>query len=100
MSKQIELGPAERVRDVRDVADVLPNVVARIGGAATAQSVPRAVERDHVATGEKRGKLVEAAGIIEPAVQGEHGQPGGVAPFACRQFKARQRELKLARCAQ
>jgi hypothetical protein len=95
MAEQIEALPAERIGHVEHVADVLPDVVAGIGGPMLAEAMACRIERDQVAAAEQRCKQIEAAGIVEPAVQSDDGPAFGVAPLARGQRERRQLEAAL-----
>jgi hypothetical protein len=95
MAEQIEALPAERSGHVEHVADVLPDVVAGIGGPMVAEAMTCRIERDQVAAAEQRCQQIEAAGIIEPAVQSDDGPAVCIAPFARGERKLRQLEAAL-----
>jgi len=97
MSEQAEALPAEQRRNVEDVTDVLPDVVSRVGRAVRAQAVTRRVERDNVATLEPGRDQGEAAGIVEPTMQGDDGKLVRIAPAQRCQLVSRQAEADLAR---
>src|SRR5690606_22093671 len=81
VADEAESVPAERIGDVDQITDVLPNVVARVRRAEIAEAVPGGIERDDTAAAKQRREEIEAAGVVEPAVQREHGQIALAAPF-------------------
>jgi hypothetical protein len=94
MSEQVESIPAERVGDLEHITDILPEVVAGIGRTLTASAMTGGVERNEMTAGEQRRQKIEAARVIEPAVQRYYASAAGIAPFERREPVSRQ--LKLA----
>src|SRR5690606_16279831 len=99
MPHQREAVPAELIGHVDRVADVLPQKVSGIARAEVASAVAGQVERDHAAAAEERRQPLEASGVVEPAVQCEHGQPVRAPPFERREGEARSLESPLERHA-
>src|SRR5690606_9509841 len=95
MTDEAKPVPAEEVRDGNRVADVLPEVVARVRRAKVARAVPGRVERDDAAARQPRSEEIEAAGVVQPAVNCEHGNVVLRPPFAGGEDETCEREAPL-----
>nr|WP_293257448.1 hypothetical protein [Nannocystis sp.] len=72
VAHEVEGPPPERLGDGAEVGDVVDEGVGR-ADAATGQAVAGEVEGDDAAAGQQRREVVVGGGVVEPAVQGEHG---------------------------
>ncbi len=97
MTEQVEARPAELLGNLEQIADVLPDVVSRIGRAKAAAAMAREVERDDLAIGQQRREQIERARVIEPTVQREHRHAAAATPNLRREREPRQSEFALIR---
>ncbi len=80
VAEQIEGLPTELIGDVEHVRDVLPEVVRGVRRAPAAETMTGEIERHELGSVEPRREQLEARGVIEPAVQREHGPACRAAP--------------------
>src|SRR5690606_23081446 len=97
VTDQREARPTESIGNLDRIADVLPEEIPGILGAKIAETMAGQIERDDAAAGKERREPLEASGIVEPAVQREHGQPAGVSPLERRERVALNLESPLER---
>jgi len=65
-----------------DYADVLPDVVGAVRRAVAAVTVAGQIQGDQAHALQQPAQGREAAAVVEPAMEGQYGCPGRIAPLA------------------